>query len=245
MELNEVKILGVKIHKVTMNEAFNVFLNLINMNTCQTIFTPNTEIVMAAQEDKELKTILAKGDLVIPDGIGLIYASSLHHLGLEERVPGVEFMDKILKFCNTTKKSIYILGGKPGVAERAAENILEEYPNIRIKGTQDGYFSEEDDLKIIDGINDARPDILFVALGAPKQEKWISKHKKILNVKVAMGVGGSVDIWAGTAKRAPKFFIALNLEWFYRLLTNPSRIFRMFAIPKFMIKVLIDKEFSK
>lgn len=245
MELNEIKILGVKIHKVTMNEAFNVFLNLLNKNTCQTIFTPNTEIVMAAQEDKELKNILGQGDLVIPDGIGLIHASNIHNLGLEERVPGVELMDKMLKFCNTTKKSIFILGGKPGVAEEASQNILAEYPNIKIKGVQDGYFSDEEELKVIDKINDVRPDVLFVALGAPKQEKWIYKHKKILNVKVAMGVGGGVDIWAGTAKRAPKFFIDMGLEWFYRLVTNPSRFGRMLAIPKFLIKVMIDKEFSK
>lgn len=245
MELNEVKILGVKIHKVNMNEAFNVFLNLLNRNTCQTVFTPNTEIVMAAQNDKELKTILAQGDLVVPDGIGLIYASSVHNLGLEERVPGIELMDKMLKFCNTTKRSVFILGGKPGVADRAAENILEEYPSLRIKGTQDGYFTEEDELKVIDKINDARPDVLFVALGAPRQEKWISKHKKILNVKVAMGVGGGVDVWAGTAKRAPKFFQDIGMEWFYRLVKNPSRIGRMMAIPKFMLKVMIDKEFSK
>jgi len=245
MELNEVRILGVKIHKVTMNEAFNVFLTLLNRNTCQTIYTPNTEIVMAAQEDKELKTVLAQGDLVIPDGIGLIHASSIHNLGLEERVPGVEFMDKMLKFCNTTKKSIFILGGKPGVAEKAADHILKEYPHLKVKGIQDGYFSEEDELKVIDKINDVRPDVLFVALGAPKQEKWIAKHKKILNVKVAMGVGGSVDIWAGTAKRAPKFFQEAGLEWFYRLVTNPSRIGRMLSIPKFLIKVMIDKEFSK
>lgn len=245
MELKEVKILGVKIHKVTMSEAFNVFLNLLNQNTCQTIFTPNTEIVMAAQEDKELKTILAQGDLVIPDGIGLIYASNIHNLGLEERVPGVELMDKMLKFCHTTKKTVFILGGKPGVADRAAENILSEYPNIKVKGTQDGYFSEDDELKVIDKINDVRPDVLFVALGAPKQEKWIYKHKKILNVKVAMGVGGGVDIWAGTAKRAPKVFIDMHLEWFYRLVMNPSRFGRMLSIPKFLIKVMIDKEFSK
>lgn len=245
MELKEIKILGVKIHKVTMSEAFNVFLNLLNQNTCQTIFTPNTEIVMAAQEDKELKSILAQGDLVIPDGIGLIHASNIHNLGLEERVPGVDLMDKMLKFCHTTKKSVFILGGKPGVAERASEHILEEYPNIKIKGTQDGYFSQDDELKVIDKINDVRPDVLFVALGAPKQEKWIYKHKKILNVKVAMGVGGGVDIWAGTAKRAPKFFIDIHLEWFYRLLMNPSRLGRMLSIPKFLIKVMIDKEFSK
>ncbi len=150
----------------------------------------------------------------------------------------------MLNYCNNTKKSIYILGGKPGIPERASERINEEYPNIIIKGHRDGYFKEEDELSIIDDINELKPDILFVALGAPKQEKWISKHKKILNAKVAMGVGGSVDIWAGSAKRAPKIFQNLNLEWFYRLMTNPSRFFRMLELPKFMIKVLLSRDFS-
>ncbi len=245
MSLSEVKILGVKIHKVTMNEAFNVILHLLGKGSCQMVFTPNTEIVMKAQDDKELKTILANGDLVVPDGIGLVYASDMHGLGLVERVPGVELMDKMLKFCNTTKKSIFLFGGKPNVAQKAAENILKEYPNIQIKGVHDGYFEKDEELKIIDKINEVKPDILFVGLGAPKQEKWIYNHRKILNVKVAMGIGGSIDIWAGTAKRAPKWFCNMGLEWLYRLIRYPTRIVRMVALPKFLIKVMIDKEFSR
>jgi len=245
MDENFVKILGIKISKLNMDGAYNTFLSFFETDVVNTIYTPNTEIVMDAQNDNELKEVLHDGDLVIPDGIGLIYASKIHGLGLDDRVAGVDLMDKILKYSNSTRKSIYIFGGKPGVAEKACESILETYPNVRIKGFRDGYFGEEDELKIVDKINEVKPDILFVGLGAPKQEIWIDKHKKILNTKVAMGVGGGVDIWAGTSKRAPKIFINLGLEWFYRLLREPHRFIRMLALPKFMIKVLISRDFKK
>ncbi|MGB3368661.1 MAG: WecB/TagA/CpsF family glycosyltransferase [Acidaminobacteraceae bacterium] len=245
MDENFVKILGIKISKLNMDEAYNAFLSFFEDDMVKTIYTPNTEIVMQAQNNNELKEVLHDGDLVIPDGIGLIYASKIHGLGLKDRVTGVDLMDKILKYCNSTRKSIYILGGKPEVAKRACDNILQTYPNIRVKGFRDGYFNDEDELKIVDKINEVKPDILFVALGAPKQEIWIDKHKKILNTKVAMGVGGGVDIWAGTSKRAPKFFQNLGLEWLYRLILEPSRIGRMMALPKFMIKVLISRDFKK
>lgn len=245
METSFVKILGVKVHKVTMDEGLRKFINLLEGDRNGMIFTPNSEIIMAAQSDKELKEVLLAGDLVVPDGIGVIYASKIHGLGLTERVPGIELMDKILKYCNTNKRSIFILGGKPGVAEKALVKIREAYPSLVIKGQQNGYFTEADELAIIDRINEAKPDVLFVALGAPRQEKWIYKHRKILNARVAMGVGGSIDVWAGVVKRAPKFFQKAHLEWFYRLLKEPQRIGRMMALPQFMITVILSKDFSK
>lgn len=240
-----IKILGVRIDSVSPTEAYNRFLHLIGRDSFSMIFTPNTEIVMMAQKDKELRNILREADLVIPDGIGLVYASRLHDLGLKERVTGIDLMDRILRYCHTTKRSIYILGGKPEVAERALQKICEMYPGIVSKGCRDGYFEDEQELKIIDRINELKPDVLFVALGAPKQEKWIYKYRKILNARVAIGVGGSVDVWAGAAKRAPKFFQKTNLEWLYRGLKEPSRIGRLMAIPKFLIKVLLSRDFSK
>jgi N-acetylglucosaminyldiphosphoundecaprenol N-acetyl-beta-D-mannosaminyltransferase len=245
MKNQAIKILGVRIDRVSPSEAYNRFLQLIGRDQFSMIFTPNTEIVMMAQQDKELRGILREADLVIPDGIGLVYASKLHDLGLTERVTGIDLMDRILRYCHTTKRSIYMIGGKPGIADRALEKISEAYPGIVIKGCQDGYFDPEQELKIIDRINEMKPDVLFVAMGAPRQEKWIYRYRKILNVRVAVGVGGSVDVWAGTAKRAPLFFQKTNLEWFYRLVKDPSRIGRMMALPKFMIKVLLSRDFSK
>lgn len=245
MEVKSIKILGVKIHQVTNETAYNRFLTLMEEPKLSMICTPNTEIVMEAQHDAELKEVLQDADLVIPDGIGLVYASKIHQLGLTERVTGIDTMERILKYANNNKKSIFLFGGKPGVADKAAEKMKELYPNIQIKGIRDGYFKKEEEDKIIDHINEVKPDLLFVALGAPKQEKWIYQNRKILNVKVAMGVGGALDVWAGVSKRAPKIFQQLHLEWFYRLLKEPTRIGRMMSLPKFMIKVLISRDFSR
>lgn len=236
-----VRILGIRIDKVTNQGAYNKFLSLFEEKGTQSIFTPNTEIIMKAQEDEELREVLENAGMVIPDGIGLIYASKIYGLGLTERVAGIDMMDRILDYCNKTKKSIFILGGKAGVAEEAMINIQGQYDNILCAGTIDGYYSNEDEYKVVDKINESKCDVLFVALGAPKQEKWIAKYQNVLNASVAIGVGGSVDVWSGNSKRAPKIFIKLGLEWFYRLITDPRRIFRMMSIPKFIFKVLITR----
>lgn len=238
---NTVKIFGVKFDKLSSEGAYNKFLTFMSRDEERThmIFTPNTEIIMKAQEDLEFMNILVEGDLVIPDGIGVIIASKIHHLGLIERIPGIELMTRMLEYCNLSGKSIYLLGGKPGVSEKAAINIQIKYPNLVVKGHRDGYFTDKDSPRILDDINEVKPDILFVALGAPKQEKWIYKNRKLLNTKVAMGVGGAVDVFAGTAKRAPVFFQKTGLEWLYRLLLQPSRVGRMMVLPKFLIKIFL------
>ncbi len=241
MDENVVKLFGVKFHRVNKEESYKRFLFLFNKKKYSMIFTPNPEIVMMAQKDLEYKNILAEGDLVIPDGVGIIIASKIKKLGLETRLPGIELMESILKYCNNAKKSIYLLGSSSENVERACENIKAIYPNLIIAGYNDGYFDETEELKIVDKINEVKPDILFVAMGAPKQEKLMYKHRKILNVKVAMGVGGAVDVWSGAVKRAPKFFRKIGLEWFYRLITNPKRIKRSFVLPQFLMKVLLSK----
>ncbi len=236
-----VKVFGVKFDKLNFEEAYTKFVSFMSNDTTQMIFTPNSEIVMKAQEDSEFKEVLNAGDLVIPDGIGVILASKIHHLELQERIAGIEMMTRILEYCNLAGKSIYLFGGKPGVAEAAAGKIKKQYSNLNIAGFRDGFFTDQESPKILDGVNEVKPDVLFVALGAPKQEKWIYKNRKLLNTKVAMGVGGAFDVFAGTAKRAPVIFQKLGLEWFYRLLMQPSRIGRMMVLPKFLIKVIIAK----
>lgn len=237
-----VKIFGVRFDNVTLEDAFKLFVTFLKREKTAAIYTPNPEIVLLAQENDALKEALLAGELVVPDGIGIIYASKIHRLGLQERVPGIDLMEKMLRFLNTTKGSLYILGGKPQVAEVAVSRILEVFPNIQIKGVRDGYFDHDEELKIIDEINEVKPDVLFVALGAPRQELWIHKHKTILSCKVAMGVGGAVDVWAGHVKRAPKWMQKIGLEWFHRLLIEPTRIVRMMRLPLFMLKVLTTRK---
>lgn len=243
--MEAVRIFGVRFDNVTASEAKRRFIAMMESGGLKTIYTPNTEIIMKAQDDPTFKQVLNEGDLVIPDGIGVVLASKIHHLGLSERVPGIELMGLMLEFCNRAGKSIYLFGGAPGIAEMASEKILSTYPNLKIVGIRDGYFKEEDVWSILDDINEKKPDILFVALGAPKQEKWIHQHKKTLNAKVAMGVGGALDVWSGTVKRAPVIYQKLGLEWFYRLLKQPSRIGRMMSLPKFMIKVILTKHIEE
>lgn len=248
MESNQesriVKIFGVKFDQLTFDEAYAKFVQYMADDTTQSIFTPNSEIVMKADEDSEFKAVLNSGDLVIPDGIGVILASKINGLGLTERVPGIEMMGRILEYCNLAGKSIYLFGGKPGVAEIAAENIQKSFPNLKVVGYRDGYFEAKESPKILDAINEVKPDVLFVALGAPKQELWIHKNQKLLNTKVAMGVGGALDVYAGVVKRAPAVFRKIGLEWFYRLMIQPSRIGRMMVLPKFLIKAILARFFN-
>ncbi len=235
-------ILGVKFDIVNEDEALEKLINFLEEDSSlKKVYTPNPEIVMLAQDDKELFRILSEADLVLADGIGVILASKIKGLELKDRVTGVDTMDKLLKYCGQKGKSIFIFGSKPGIAEIACKNIEKKYEGIKIAGYHHGYFSENDEDEIINKINEVNPDVLFVCLGAPKQEKWIDKNKDRLNCSLAMGVGGSVDVYAGVAKRAPVAFQKLGLEWFYRLLKEPWRFKRMLVLPKFLIKFIVTK----
>jgi N-acetylglucosaminyldiphosphoundecaprenol N-acetyl-beta-D-mannosaminyltransferase len=240
-----IKILGIRINKVNNKQAFDKFVELLKTDNTSTIYTPNPEIIMMAQDDQELSNALFNGDLIVPDGIGLLYASKLHKLGLTERVTGFDLMEKMIEYSNRRKLKIFLLGSKPKVAEKAAVNINKKFSNVDIVGTNDGYFDEDEGYKVLDLINEKKPDILFVALGASKQEKWIEKNKKILNTSIAMGVGGCIDVWAGEVKRAPKIFIKMNLEWLYRFIKQPSRFKRMLSIPKFICKIICNRQIEE
>ncbi len=244
-ELESVKIFGVRIDVVTDETAYQRFEKLIADEGVKMIFTPNPEFIMKAQEDDVFFEALSQADLVIPDGIGLIIASKIHKLGLSQRVTGVEMMTRILEHCNRSGKSIYLLGGKPGVAEMASRRIQDQFPHLLVKGYQDGYYDQSLAYKVVDDINEKKPDVVFVGLGSPRQEIWISKNKKILNTHVAMGVGGAIDVFAGTVKRAPKWTQSLGIEWLYRLIKQPSRFRRMLVLPKFLLKVLTTKNIEK
>lgn len=235
-------ILGVKFDIVNEDAALEKLVEFVEEgSSLKKVYTPNPEIVMLAQDDKELFRILSEADLVLADGIGVIIASKIKGLELKDRVTGVDTMDRLLKYCGQTGKSIFIFGGKPGIAEIACKNIESQYKGVKIAGYHHGYITDNDQDEIINKINGVKPDVLFVCLGAPKQEKWIDKNKDRLNCSLAMGVGGSVDVYAGVAKRAPIAFQKLGLEWFYRLLKEPWRFKRMLVLPKFLIKFIVTK----
>lgn len=247
--MEKINILGVPVHKVDMNEALNVSSSFFDTDKKSVIVTPNSEIVMMAKDDEKFLNIIKEADLVIPDGIGLVIASKIIKNPLNERVTGIDLMENILNYCNENNKSIFILGGKPGIADRAVENIVKKYPNIKKSGSYHGYFKghhighegHDEEKEVINKINELKPDILFVAFGAPKQELWIQRYKDEVNTSILMGVGGSVDVYAGEVQRAPEFYQKFGLEWFYRLVKEPWRYKRMMLLPKFIVQVVIKK----
>lgn len=238
-------ILGVGVDKCTMDEATDFLVSAVQTEGLTSVYTPNSEIILHAYKNPDYCEILNRGGLVTADGIGVVYASKILGQSLPQRVSGFDLANKLLERVAPDKKTLYLFGGKPGVAERASEKIKELYPGINIVGTSDGYFDAEKEKDIIADINEKSPDILFVCLGFPKQECWIDTHSD-LNTRVAMGIGGSLDVFAGEVKRAPEFFQRAGLEWFYRLLKQPSRFIRMLALPKFGFTVLLHgKKFLK
>ncbi|MBQ9519066.1 MAG: WecB/TagA/CpsF family glycosyltransferase [Firmicutes bacterium] len=237
-------ILGVPFNNMSPVETVELLNVYLSGETKAAVCTPNPEMVMLALKDPEFMEVLNKSAVNIPDGIGIIYASRFTENRIEERVPGCDTVLALFDKMKTGKKTAYFFGGAPGVAEKAKEEMEKRFKGLNVVGTADGYFDEEKEKLIIADVNEKKPDLLLVGIGFPKQEKWIAKHIDELNIKVAIGVGGSLDVFSGTVKRAPKIFIKLNLEWFYRLLCQPSRIGRMMQLPAFMVAVIKDRYFK-
>lgn len=236
--MDKVNILGVYVDTVTISQAADKIMEFFNEDRLHSVFTPNSEIIMAAYRDPEFCEMLNNSDLLTADGIGVVYASRILKKPINERAAGYDIARKVLEKLNYTDHKLFLFGGKPGVAEEAAANLKKEYPELNIVGTRNGYFSADDEADIVDEINASGADIVFVCLGAPKQEKWINSHKDELNVRVAMGIGGSLDVFAGRVERAPDFWCKIGMEWFYRLVKEPWRIGRMMDLPKFAATVI-------
>ena len=237
-----INILGISVDKVTKAEALAAFEGFLEEDHCSQIVTLNPEMILEAQENSKFNKLLLDSELVFPDGIGLVYASKIKHQPLSERVTGIDFTRSALELLAKKGKSAYFLGAKPGIAEAAARNIEKEIAGLKVVGARDGYFKAEDEEEIVNEINNSGADFLCLALGAPKQEFFAHKYKDKLKCKVVIGIGGSFDVWSGTLKRAPEFYINHNIEWLYRLLQEPSRIGRMAKLPLFLFKVAMHKE---
>lgn len=236
----KVDIVGIDVDNVTMEESMEALKTFLEGGRLNMIFTPNSEIMIDAVKDRELGEILNEAQLLIPDGIGLVIASRFYKTPLKEKVAGVELGTKLIELAEKEGKSIFLFGGKPGVAEEAANKLKEKYGDLKIAGTMHGYFAEDEEEAMVDKINESGADILFAALGAPKQEKFIYRYKDSLKVKIAMGVGGGIDIWAGVAQRAPEFYQKAGLEWLYRFIKEPKRFMRILKLPKFIALAFVD-----
>ncbi|MEZ0536317.1 polysaccharide pyruvyl transferase CsaB [Caldicellulosiruptoraceae bacterium PP1] len=230
-------IFGVRIDTVNFNLALKKIEQTIINNKKMVIFTPNVEMIMLSQKDIQFMKVLNNGDLNVPDGIGVIWASKYFGQKLYERVAGFDLLIKMLPLLKKYYQRVFLLGAKEGIATKAAENLIKNY-GINIVGTHNGYFDFENDENLIEIINKTNCDVLFVALGMKKQELWIYKNKDKLNAKIIMGVGGSFDVLAGNVKRAPLIYQKLGIEWLYRLIQEPWRYKRMLVLPKFALKVI-------
>jgi N-acetylglucosaminyldiphosphoundecaprenol N-acetyl-beta-D-mannosaminyltransferase len=231
-----IDVLGVGFDNLTMVEAVEKGMELIRSQGADYVVTPNPEIVEVCRENPEAMRVVNGASLVLPDGIGVIKGAAMLGTPLKERTPGIEFADHLVGKMAQEGYSLYLLGAKPGVAALAGEKLQEKYPGLKIAGTHDGYFKE--DGPIVEEIRKSGADVVFVCLGAPKQEFWMEKNGQATGAKLMMGLGGSLDVWAGTVQRAPEFYIRHNLEWFYSLVKNPSRIGRMMKLPLFLIHVI-------
>ncbi|WP_394188572.1 WecB/TagA/CpsF family glycosyltransferase [Paenisporosarcina quisquiliarum] len=229
-------ILGIHVNTEGYAELLPRIFSYIENKEKAMIVAINPEKVMKASQDQELHNLLNRAEFQIPDGVGILIASKLQKGKIKQRVTGIDLMLKICEEAAAQKKSIFLYGAKPGVAQESKEELEKRYPNINISGIIDGY--EKDQILIHQTINSAQPDILFVAMGSPRQEKWIEANRNDLYPSVYQGVGGSFDVLAGNIERAPEAFQKAGLEWFYRLLKEPSRIKRQIELPKFLWKIL-------
>lgn len=244
---NRITILGVPIDNITLEEAEKKTLDLIKESnkTCKMIFAPNVEFIMTAQKDEEFAKILPKSSLSTPDSVGVILGGKLQNKPFKERIQGQKYFRKILELGEKEELTFYLLGGTNDTIKKAVENIKKMYHNIKIVGFHHGYLDEKENQKVIEEINSLQPNVLFVAMGAPIQEKWIYNNRKKLKVDVAAGQGGTFDFEAKKIKRAPKFLQKIGLEWLWRLIRQPKRIFRMWVLPVYLVKILIKKDKTK
>lgn len=234
---DQLTILGVPIDRVTQTQALHVIQDFIDSRKPHYIVTANAEIIYQASQDEAMHKLITGADLITADGSGVVWASKYIGQPLAQRVTGIDLVHAICQTSQSAGWRIYILGAAPGIAQQAADKLREQYPACHIVGVQHGYFAAVDEPQLIEQIRQAQPDILLVAMGAPRQEIWITKHQAELQIPVAMGIGGSLDVISGNLKRAPQWMQKLSLEWLYRLIIQPTRFKRMLALPKFVLAV--------
>ena len=234
-----IDVLGVGFDNLTMDEAVAEGLRLTESQGTHYVVTPNPEIVELCRENLAAKIAVNEADLVLADGIGVVKGAAMLGTPLKGRVPGIEFAAGLMAGLAANGKTLYLLGAKPGVAQQAAGRLQATYPGLVIAGTHDGYF--KDDAAVAEEIRKTGADVVFVCLGAPKQELWMKKFGPATGAHLLCGLGGSLDVFAGVVERAPKFWSDHGLEWFYRLCREPRRIGRMMKLPLFLVHVRQEK----
>ncbi|MEM7116528.1 MAG: WecB/TagA/CpsF family glycosyltransferase [Chloroflexota bacterium] len=239
-----ITLLDTPVHCLTTVEALTRVTQMMQEPRLHQLATTNPEFVMAAQRDDVFREVLKTADLCLADGIGLIYAANILGTPLPERIPGSEFVYHLAQLCAENSWRLFLLGGQEGVAEATAAVFQSRYPTIQIAGTYAGSPDPAENDAIVERINASRADVLFVAYGAPKQDKWIARNRdRLTTVRVAIGVGGAFDFVSGRLVRAPRWVQNLSLEWLYRLIQEPWRWRRMLALPRFVLRIFATRFF--
>ena len=232
-------VLGVGFDDLTLEEAAAAGAALVDAGGFHYAVTPNPEFLLAAKHNPAFRQALLGADLVLADGVGVVYSAKILGRPLKGKVPGIDFAQRLLAWMARHGKRLFLLGAKPGVAELAGKRLSGQYPGLKIAGTHDGYFQE--DAPVVEDIRASGADVVLVCLGAPKQEKWMAKNGADTGAHLLCGLGGSLDVFAGVVERAPKFWCDHGLEWLYRLLKEPRRAGRMMKLPLFLVHVRQEK----
>ena len=241
----KVEIMSVPFANSTKSEYLQGVSERLKKNEQTVIFTPNPQMLLQARADEEILKLLQCADINLPDGSGIIMASKILHSPLREQVCGIDFAEAILSLACENGLSVFLLGGKPERAEKAKENLQSKFPTLNICGTHHGYFEKQgiENQAVIEKISDATPDIIFVCFGFPEQEKWILQNVPAFPFcRLTAGLGGSIDVWSGHLRRAPKLFRKMRLEWLWRAAREPRRLRIFWDIPVFLLAVLKEKK---
>lgn len=241
-KFKSVEILGVRVHNVTMVDTLRLLTEMVLSNKPHHVVTVNPEFIMVAQHNKVFKLVLNNAALAIPDGAGVLWASRKLGMPIAERVTGVDTVRRISAIAREKNLNMFLLGGAPGVAEKASAELQRENPGLNIVGTYAGSPDISEEAVICERIRTARPHILLVAYGSPRQDLWIDRNLVKLETPVAIGVGGTFDFITGKVPRAPQWMRERNIEWLYRLWLEPWRWRRMTALPRFIVRVLREKK---
>lgn len=242
-QAGRVRVLDFPVDAVDLAGAVRAVLGLVEARPAgrtRLVVTVNPEILLAAARDPLLARVLTEADLVVPDGIGVVWASRLLGRPLPERVPGIDLMQRLLAEAAARGLGVYLLGARPEVIAAAAAEARRRFPGLRLLGYRDGYFGPEEEARVAAAVREAAPDLLFAGMGAERELKWLYRHRERLGAAVAMGVGGSFDVLSGRLRRAPPWMRRYGLEWLYRLWQEPSRWRRQLALPRFALRVLAE-----
>lgn len=238
-DFQSVKILSFPIFSGSQREARVYIAKQIQTKKGIQIFTPNPEILWQAHTNKEIGKLLLEGNLLLPDGVGVKLAAKLKGTPITERITGIDTGEWLLHYAAKHSLSVFLLGGKAGVAAVAKERLCKAIPALNICGTHHGYFDKKTDSQenqaVLQIIQKAKPDLLFVCFGCPAQEKWISENAPSLPfLRLSIGLGGALDVWSGKLRRAPKAVQACGAEWLWRTIREPKRIKRLLCLPRFL-----------